>query len=495
MVRRGEEGIAIVWTLCLLTLASIVGGALVVLSETETYASLNYRLMSQARYGAEAGIHKTANYILNTYPLPAVADLTSYTLSTSPVKYGGSEVVLSARTGVTSNYPVDAVKTAFASAAQGTLAAGNTTVKYAASARLMNMRAVDLYGAGNQAVVQTWEITADGTIDGPRPAAVQVSAVLERTVTTVQMFGLFATDPNCGALSFGGGMTTDSYDSEAMTMSGGVPVVQNWGGDVGTNGNLTIGGSGSIVRGSVFTPRTGVGNCKAGAVDALSINGGATVTNGYTTLPQAVQFTTPALPSPAPPTTAFSINKGTTCADLGLSAPTCTGTNGDPTSGGLTLNPAGGTMSIGNMSLTSGSKVTLMSGTYNMNTFSMGGGSQLALGTSASIVVNIMGTGANTPLDMSGGTVYNGTFTPRQVQFLYAGTGTVKVSGGSGTALMVYAPNASLQLVGGSEFYGQLIAKTIADTGGTHIHYDRHTDNQFGTVGNYMLSSFTWKKF
>ena len=31
------------------------------LSQTETYASMNYRLMSLARYGAEAGVEKAAN--------------------------------------------------------------------------------------------------------------------------------------------------------------------------------------------------------------------------------------------------------------------------------------------------------------------------------------------------------------------------------------------------------------------------------------------------
>ena len=43
------------------------------LSQTETYASMNYRMMSQARYAAEAGIQKAANYLLNTYAVPGGA--------------------------------------------------------------------------------------------------------------------------------------------------------------------------------------------------------------------------------------------------------------------------------------------------------------------------------------------------------------------------------------------------------------------------------------
>ena len=34
-------------------------------SKTETLSSHNYRLMSQARYGAESGIHQATNYLLS----------------------------------------------------------------------------------------------------------------------------------------------------------------------------------------------------------------------------------------------------------------------------------------------------------------------------------------------------------------------------------------------------------------------------------------------
>ena len=35
------------------------------LSQTETYASMNYKLMSQARYGAEAGVERAANFLFD----------------------------------------------------------------------------------------------------------------------------------------------------------------------------------------------------------------------------------------------------------------------------------------------------------------------------------------------------------------------------------------------------------------------------------------------
>src|SRR4029450_7722100 len=99
------------------------------LSQTETYATSNYRVMTQARYGAESGIHTAVNYLLNSYTAPgSVSDpIANYNRTVSPVTYNGQPVVLSANADVPSNYPVAAVKTAFAANAGGTLAAGHLT--------------------------------------------------------------------------------------------------------------------------------------------------------------------------------------------------------------------------------------------------------------------------------------------------------------------------------------------------------------------------------
>src|SRR5262245_32889079 len=61
-----ERGIALVLSLFLMTAMSVLGVSLMFLSQTETYASMNYRMMSQARYAGEAGIQKAANFLLDT---------------------------------------------------------------------------------------------------------------------------------------------------------------------------------------------------------------------------------------------------------------------------------------------------------------------------------------------------------------------------------------------------------------------------------------------
>src|SRR5579864_104710 len=137
MHTHNERGIALVLTLFLMAALSALGASLMFLSQTETYSSLNYRMMSQSRYAAESGVHKASNFLLDTaqYQPPTTGTggdlLTNYDRTKSPVLCAaggctvGQPIILSATPGQASNYPVAAVSTAFNTAAQGTLAAGS----------------------------------------------------------------------------------------------------------------------------------------------------------------------------------------------------------------------------------------------------------------------------------------------------------------------------------------------------------------------------------
>ncbi len=485
-----DDGAALVLALVLTLIALIIGSSLMLLAQTETYASMNYQSMTQARFAAESGVHKAINYLLNTYTHPGNPSdpLETYDTTVSPVTYNNQSVVLSSIASVAANYPVAATQTAFNAAAQGSLTAGTGTVRYSASARLLSMRQVFEYGTGASQAVQTWLITGVGTTGGARPATVEVSAILETQVVPFNVYGLFATSPVCGALTFSGGVVTDSYDSSNMTFDDGKPVTSASNGNVGSNGNLTEGG-GSVVHGSLSTPRTGVGHCSNGAVDALTQNGHATVTAGLVQLPQAVAYPTPAAPDPPPPTGNVSITGGTTCAGAGFLALNCSGP-----AGALVLDPAGGTLAAADLKLTAGATLHLKAGIYNFNSISLAGGSRVVIDMGP-VIMNITGAGQTNPVDFSGGSVSNASFVPEQFQILYGGTGGVKVSGGSATALMVFAPNAAVSLTGGSAIYGSILGATISDTGGTAIHYDRDLPSDFGVTWNTMLSSFSWRKY
>jgi type II secretory pathway component PulK len=64
MHRSDERGIALILTLFMVLILSVLGSSLVFVSRTETLSSLNYKTMSQARYGAESGVHRAANHLL-----------------------------------------------------------------------------------------------------------------------------------------------------------------------------------------------------------------------------------------------------------------------------------------------------------------------------------------------------------------------------------------------------------------------------------------------
>ncbi|HVJ06184.1 MAG TPA: pilus assembly PilX N-terminal domain-containing protein [Candidatus Saccharimonadales bacterium] len=511
-----QKGVALFFALIFVMILSVMGVSMMFLGKSETWSGLNYRMMTQARYGGEAGLNAAANYLINTYTAPDSTGtdlLSNYDLTKSPVQYNNGDVVLSTTTSQ-SNYPVDAVKTAFKNAAQGSLTSGTSTVNYTAKATLMAMSQVNTISG--PVTIQKWSITANGNIGGVRSSQVEVTGIIERQVTfsvvSAPNFGAFGTGNQCGALKLSGGVLIASYDSKNATLAAGSPptvVPDAYGGNIGSNGNLNESGSGSIVDGTMSTPLTGVGNCSNGS-SAWTVNGNATVTGcsaappaacvtgGLVHLSQPVNYATPTIG--VAPTDNLKIQGSDTCASAKI-ATGCT----DVSAGNLILAPLSG--GYGNITISGGAKVTFApGGTYLINSISLSGNSKISTGTSNTtpVILNISGKNQSTPIDFTGGTVTNissgGVPTPINLQIQYAGTGNVKLSGGSQTAAAVYAPNAPISLSGGSNFYGSLIGSTITDTGGTSIFYDRELGSTssptlVATVGNFMMDSFSWSRF
>ena len=532
--RSNQKGVALFFALVFILILSVLCVSIMFLSQSETWSSLNYRMTTQGRYGAENGLNTAANFIVGgSYTAPTTGgsdSLANYDMTKSPVQYNGKAVVLSTTTSQ-ANYPVAAVETAFKNAAAGTVTMGTTTVNYTASATLTAMNSVTT--AGGPVTVQTWSITGDGTIAGVRNAQEEVTGILERQVTfaavSAPSYGVFATGNACGSLTFSGGVVIASYDSAHATFSGGNLVPDAWGGNIGSNGNLNESG-GATVKGTMSTPRSGVGNCASGGVDAWTDSGGATVTGcgtappascvtgGLVQLPQVVTYTPPVMPSVTAPTTSVTITKNSTCASLGITG--CSGV-----AGALVLAPG----SYGNLSLSGQAVVTLSPpGTFNIQSLSTSGNSTLTVQNSAAVTLNIItsvslsgqqalslsgsspvtmnivGTSSNSPFSSSGGGFTNinaaGAPTPLNLQVNYAGTHQLSLSGGTQTAAAIYAPNAPLSLSGGSNWYGSLIGSTINDSGGVSIYYDRElgatsSTSSIATVNTFMLDSFSWTRF
>jgi hypothetical protein len=499
--RSNENGIAMIIALFMMLVLSVVGATLMTLAQTETDSSYNYRLMSQSRYGGESAIHSATNYLVYDYTPPTKADLDPgagiFDLTKSPVLYGGNPVVLSTVVAK-SNYPDDAVKAAFAAAAQGALNMKDASVGYSTVATLKSMRSITDFYSKQDATIQTWEISGDGTITGgAKTALVEVSSVLERQPVPVYGYAAFATAPGCAALSLKGGATTDSYDSSWALGPNGKPVTENDWGNVGTNGNLTEVGNDTTVHGSLSTPRQGSGACSANNVTAETLSGGATVDKGLNRLPQTVKFPTPATINPAPPQDdqKFQSNKGCDAVpSMTFCLPSTNGATITPT----VTTPAGQTeVYMGNVTLNAGDVLHLHAGIYNLNSFTMNGGSQVVI-DDGPVVMNVAGVDSSgnpltNPITVTGNGVVNTSFVSSDFQIVYGGTGEVKLAGGDLTSALVYAPNASATINGGADLYGAIVVHELKESGGASIHYDRHLKTLMFTPGDFTMSAFTWK--
>lgn len=123
-----------------------------------------------------------------------------------------------------------------------------------------------------------------------------------------------------------------------------------------------------------------------------------------------------------------------------------------------------------------GAPITLNAGTYIFNTLKMTGGGNLIINGAVTIYITNY-------FEISGGGVANVSGLPADC-VIYAHpydfpAGSrhdklyVKTSGGSDTALAVYAPTMHLEVSGGGTFYGALAGNTIVFSGGSAFHYDQ----------------------
>jgi Tfp pilus assembly protein PilX len=129
--RSDEKGVALFFALVFILILSVLCVSIMFLSQSETWSSLNYRMTTQGRYGAEDGLNTAANFIVGgSYTAPTTGgtdSLANYDMTKSPVQYNGSPVVLSTST-IQANFPVSSVVTAYKNASSGSGTMGNTTV-------------------------------------------------------------------------------------------------------------------------------------------------------------------------------------------------------------------------------------------------------------------------------------------------------------------------------------------------------------------------------
>jgi hypothetical protein len=390
-------------------------------------------------------------------------------------------------------------------------------VAYTVSAQLLSMRQIRQCQNLQNLTAQLWKLTSHGDITGVRNSEVEVSALLESHVAPCYNYAGFATGSGCGSISFNGGGTIDSYDSGSLTLAAGSPVTQTYDGNLGSNGNVNTAAH-TVINGTFSSPDTGVGACSAGNVDALS--GNTTSVTGCSTsptvcvpapglikLPQAVTLTSPQIPAavPSPATNLANANVPATLTPCSSNCPSNGANNGNY--GNISI--SGGASNIATFvpAVVAG---VCQPGIYYVNSISLTGNASIAIGpcpgtgTSAAnpaiyqpVIINVVGSGQATPLDIGGNGVSNTTFNSTLLQIQYAGTGAINLHGNGQSTAVLYAPNSAITFSGNANWYGSVIGKTITSNGNASvsIHYDRALQNNLMTVGNWTMDTFTWSKF
>jgi len=455
-----------------LLIISLLATGIIFVTQTETFTTANYTELAQARYAAEAGVQSTINWLSNTYTAPG--SLTPFTTSAVPVTCAsgctnnGAAVVLSAISGVSSNYPDSTVASAYNSALSNQVLTGLSRASYSTSATLVSMSGSGVSWLGSGGANQTWQITSQGTIAGIRTATVQVTATYERTGgSSVFPYAVFATGTACPTINFSSSGYTDSYDSSQGTYAA---TVQTTGGDIGTNGSLTMSGSSTIKGNAYLVNVVTTGSCPTKTYTD-STSGGITGNGGSpTAMGSPKTFTSPSYTNPSPALT------------------TNTGYSND-----VSLSPG----NYNNVSVSGGKTLTISPGTYNFNSLKLSGGSVINVSPAGTVVIQIAGAGSpSTALDFSGGSISNGGGSPGSFQIVYNGSADIVSSGGSSSAAVVYAPNSDITMSGSSPWYGSIVGKSFTNSGGSAVHYDRSLGTSLVSgSGTFSLIGFSWSKF
>jgi hypothetical protein len=317
-----------------------------------------------------------------------------------------------------------------------------------------------------------------------------------------ETYAVFSTNPNCSAITISGNASTDSYSSQsAADMATSPPTHTGTQGGIGTNGNLNVGGSVAI-GGTLTTPRTGAGACTASSPDAITGVGSWSYT-GTVPIPQALAYKDPTVPTV--PTSNITLSSSSMTTATCTAAIIAAGTSGwacvvTAATNTVTLTPStSAPLILGNVTVGSNTNLVIAGATptLNVNSFAIGNNATMTLNTGTSATMNIAGQslGSTKPLDLSGGGTINPSFDPSRLQITYAGTGELDLVGNNTVAATIYAPNAFAKTTGHGNLYGSILSSTMTDTGGANIHYDTSLSTKFKTLGNHVLTSFSWKKY
>jgi hypothetical protein len=553
-----DRGSSLILVMLALVLLSVLTAAMVVSTRSETLASYNYKLNTQADYLAKAGIQQAVNWFRSQRYQPVsqsqaytyyaltqdATALSLYTANTTPVRCKSgcsslnSPVRLIGYGSGSSNYPginnaggTD-VAAAFTNDLVNVRVTGDprNSGTFSIRATLLNYQTVNTggtcptpLGGAPPCPVETWLITSLGTWTGGSSqtgtvATAEEQAIIQPVYTPTWGNALYGW---CGVWMHGSaGVCTDSFNSSLGQYGGGNVSVASGhcdssstnvidaGAGVGANGGVTL-GSNVVVSGDVTIGSAPATPCPyngfSGNVSSVL---GEVVAGPHMAPPPAPAFRS-GFPSGAPAYDHVSavLPAGATWPSPFTNFPSGTGTAPpfsqhspcmDSTCDGTLAHP----YEAGAISLTASDHVQLIGGPdmlhpvyYDIDSIDESGNGEIDV--SGFVVLNI-----KSGFNIKGNGMTNGVsgvanIPPECVQINYAGTSSLTMGGNGAISAIISAPNADASLGGGGSsgyLVGSLQAKTIDDGGGYPVHYDLQLNRLGGIIGKVANTSYSRQK-
>ena len=544
-----DRGIALILVLLAMLVLSVLAAAIVFTARSETFASYNYKLDTQADYLAKAGIQRAINWFRSThYRAITESEANSYYLVTSsgspfnlftsnasPVicKSGcpsnNSPVQLIGFGGGSSNFPdinnsestPREVTDAFASdlnspANTRVTADADNSGYFNVNGVMLNYQTVNV---GYQppltpTPVETWLITSKASWTGSSGSSTRVATAEERAI--VQPIYI----PTWGNALYGfcsvtmqgsSGTCTDAFNSSLGAYGAGNPSVASGqcdatnasnviaaGASVGANGGVTL-GSNVTVSGDVIIGTGGSSGCGASGYSGSTSSVLGQVINGPHKDPPPTPTFRPNFPNSAP---SYSLSSGSVkvlpvgATWSNIPFPQTTGVSPatsfpcmDSTCNGSAAHP----YEISSISMSGGG------GGGNAPVLELVGGSSVLNPvyydidslTETQGQINVSGyviLNIKSTLSIAGLGISNGVSTsipPQAVVINYAGTNDVSISGNGAISALLNAPNATVNLGGGGSG-GYFVGAVQADNVSVQGGYPVHYDVQLAHAGGTM---------
>lgn len=550
--KNKDRGIALILVMLAVLVLSVLVAAMVFSARSETFASYNYKLNTQADYLAKAGIQEALDWFRSQNYQPVLESQAStyyqvtsdgsfynlYTSNANPVvcisgcsKSGQVQLIGISGTG-SSNYPsiTNSSGTQVATAFNNTLSSvrvtgdANNSGTFSVNAVLINYQTVNSPICAQSWIskpcpVETWFITSQGVWTGGSGSSGTVAKAVE-TAIVQPVFTPYWSNALYGycsvSMSGSAGTCTDSFNSAHGAYGGGNNQTASGacgststnviaaGANVGANGGVTL-GSNVTVAGDVVIGSGAPAGCAANGFsgNASSVLG-EVITGPHVNPPALPTFpgdlsTAPSYSTsvvlPSPPVNPWPTFPSTYMPPLsGFTGPcgsadTCNGSAGNP-------------FMLSSISISgNGTTVQLIGGPDFMNPVyydigSLSESGQALIEVSGYVVLNVQ-----SGLSITGNGITNGISTdipPEAVQINYAGA-SASIGGNGAISAVITAPNATVSLGGGGSngyMVGAIQAANISIQGGYPVHYDIQLNRLGqGRLSVPVVSAYSRRKF